>query len=38
MMKYRIEGDTLPVVICELDYGETMINEGGSMSWMSPAV
>ena len=35
-MKYRIEGDTLPVVICELDYGETMINEGGSMSWMSP--
>ena len=35
-MKYRIEGETLPVVICELDYGETMINEGGSMSWMSP--
>ena len=35
-MKYRIEGDTLPVVICELDQGETVINEGGSMSWMSP--
>ena len=30
-MKYRIEGDTLPVVICELDQGETVINEGGSL-------
>lgn len=35
-MKYRIEGDTLPVVICELEFGETMITESGSMSWMSP--
>jgi uncharacterized protein (TIGR00266 family) len=23
-------------VLCELDYGETMITEGGAMSWMSP--
>lgn len=35
-MKYKIEGETLPVVICDLDKGETMISEGGSMAWMSP--
>lgn len=35
-MKYEIFGDSLPVVICHLDNGEKMINEGGSMSWMSP--
>ncbi len=34
-MKYTIEGTPLPVVICELNAGETMISEGGSMSWMS---
>ena len=35
-MKYKIEGGNLPVVICELEAGETMITEGGAMSWMSP--
>jgi len=35
-MEYRIEGQTLPVVICELAAGESMITERGSMSWMSP--
>lgn len=35
-MQYRIEGETLPVVICELEIGEKMITEGGSMAWMSP--
>ena len=35
-MEYRIEGTPLPVVICELQPGETMITERGSMSWMSP--
>ena len=35
-MKYNIEGGPLPVVICELENGETMITEGGAMSWMSP--
>lgn len=35
-MKYRIEGGNLPVVICELETGESMITEGGAMSWMSP--
>lgn len=35
-MQYRIEGETLPVVVCELAAGEKMITEGGSMAWMSP--
>jgi len=35
-MKYRIDGETLPVVICELEAGEAMITERGSMCWMSP--
>ena len=35
-MKYEIKGDSLPVVICQLEAGEQMITEGGGMSWMSP--
>ena len=35
-MKYEIKGDPMPVVICELDAGESMITERGSMVWMSP--
>ena len=35
-MEYQIEGKQLPVVICQLEAGETMITERGSMSWMSP--
>ena len=35
-MKYEIKGGTLPVVICHLEAGETMITENGSMSFMSP--
>lgn len=35
-MRYEIQGDTLPVLICHLESGEAMITEGGSMSWMSP--
>ena len=35
-MEYKIEGTPLPVVICQLQRGETMITEGGAMSWMSP--
>lgn len=35
-MKYDIQGETLPVVICELESGETMITESGAMAWMSP--
>ena len=35
-MKYNIQGEPTPVVICELDPGESMITEGGSMVWMTP--
>ena len=35
-MSYQIQGDTLPVVLCELEDGEQMVTERGSMSWMSP--
>ena len=35
-MRYEIKGETLPVVICNLENGERMITEGGGMSWMSP--
>lgn len=35
-MNYTIEGEPLPAVICNLENGETMITEKGSMSWMSP--
>ena len=35
-MKYKIEGTPLPVVICDMDPGEVMITERGSMSWMTP--
>ena len=35
-MRYSIEGEPLPVVICTLDAGETMITESGAMSWMTP--
>lgn len=35
-MKYEIKGEPMPVVVCELEAGESIISEGGSMSWMSP--
>lgn len=35
-MRYEIKGETLPVVICNLEPEETMITERGSMAWMSP--
>ncbi len=35
-MKYSIEGEPMPIVICELEAGEKMITEKGAMSWMSP--
>lgn len=37
-MKYQITGEPMPVVICELEAGESMITESGSMSWMSPNI
>lgn len=35
-MQYQIQGEPMPVVICQLANGESMISEAGAMSWMSP--
>ena len=35
-MKYNIIGEPMPVVICDVEPGETLTTESGSMSWMSP--
>ena len=35
-MKYEIKGDNLPVVICNLEAGESVNTQGGAMAWMSP--
>lgn len=37
-MQYKIQGEPMPVVICELEANESMITEKGSMVWMSPNV
>lgn len=36
MLKYEIEGGSLPVVICYPEANQTICTERGSMSWMSP--
>ncbi len=35
-MQYEIRGGNFPVVICQLQSGEQMITEKGSMTWMTP--
>ena len=35
-MQYQVQGGSFPVVICQLQNGESMITEGGAMTWMSP--
>ena len=35
-MRYEIKGGSFPVVTCELENGEQMITEKGSMVWMTP--
>ena len=35
-MKYQIKGEPMPVVIGQLEAGESVICEAGAMSWMSP--
>jgi len=37
-MNYKIEGGNLPVLICQLEAGEQMKCEGGSMSWMDDEI
>ena len=36
MINYSIEGGNLPVVICNLQEGQSVMTESGAMSWMSP--
>ena len=36
MIRYEIEGGSLPVVICYPEEGQVLCTESGSMSWMSP--
>ena len=35
-MKYEIKGEPMPVVVCQLESGESLKCESGAMSWMSP--
>ena len=35
-MRYQIQGEPMPVVICDVESNESMITEKGSMVWMSP--
>lgn len=35
-MEYKIIGEPMPVVQCDLQAGEAMKTEGGSMVWMTP--
>lgn len=35
-MQYEIKGGMLPVLVMTLSAGESIITEGGGMSWMSP--
>ena len=37
-MRYEIKGDNLPVLICQLEAGESMLCESGAMSWMDEGI
>ena len=37
-MRYEIKGGNLPVLICHLEAGESMICESGAMSWMDDEI
>ncbi|MDR0913512.1 MAG: TIGR00266 family protein [Methanobrevibacter sp.] len=37
-MEYEIKGGAFPLVICKLNKGDSMKNEGGSMALMSPEI
>ena len=36
MLKYEIEGGSLPMVVCYPEVGQTLCTESGSLAWMSP--
>ncbi len=38
MLRYNIEGENLPVVICYPEANQTILSETGAMSWMSPNI
>ena len=38
MIKYEIEGGSLPVLVCYPEQGETLCTQSGAMSWMSPNI
>ena len=35
-MDYKVIGEPLPVLVCDVTPGEALITEGGAMSWMTP--
>ena len=35
-MQFKIQGGEFPVVVCNLQAGESMMTEKGSMAWMTP--
>lgn len=37
-MRYRVTGESLPVVLINLDRGESLITESGGMAWMSDGI
>ena len=37
-MRYEIKGNNLPVLICQLEKGESMLCESGAMSWMDEGI
>ena len=37
-MNYQIKGEPMPVAICQLNAGESLVCQSGAMSWMSPNV
>ena len=38
MIKYEIEGGSLPVLVCYPEQGETLCTQSGAMSWMTPNI
>lgn len=37
-MEYEIKGAPMPVVICHLKRGETLLSDSGAMAWMDPSM
>ena len=36
IMDYKVIGEPMPVLICDVNPGDALITEGGAMSWMTP--